>query len=410
MKSTEKVVVAYVILHSSEFAYPVFFKKGGSLSDFNKKIIAQHEGFTAQIARAAMIAGFKPVVYYFSQYAKRPMILRHKYGYELKCIPVTFIKGKIGWEYSLAICQILKRDNPRLVHIHGYNFNNRIPDMYDFLAFFLKSQRIPFIAHFHGARLDKLNKARRLIKKCALQWADWIVCCNQAEVERLTKPDYPGYYSFISFDRKCVAKIENPLDLEEFKPLSRQECINRLNLAPDKRYLLIVSRLEEFKGIQDIISILPRLLDDIILIVVGDGGYKSELQTRTNKLGLRERVIFTGFVQHNELPYYFGASDVFVLPSCYEGLPTVIQEALSCRKIVVATEVGGIPELLSDGVGLMVPPSNTSALLEAIQYSLSGKFLPNWSIAEYRLQQCRINIVAEKLRKVYLNVLDNQSK
>ena len=405
-----KPSIAHVILHSSEFVYPDFFQNGGSLDDFNQIIVAQHEGFTAQLTRATMMAGFRPTVYYLSQYAKRPSFFKHKYGYDMKCLPVTFIKGKIGWEYSLALCTMLKKDKPQVVHIHGYSFNDRIPDMYDFLAFFLKYQRIPFVAHFHGAKLDNLRTVRCLIKKFALQSAGWIVCCNQGEVERLTNPGYPGYYKFIRVDPRRVEKIENPLDLKLFKPISRQEGIARLGVDSAQRFILTISRLEEFKGIQDIISILPGLTNDIALIIVGDGRFRTALQEQVLGLGLSRRVIFTGFIPHDRLPYYFGVAEVFVLPSRYEGLPAVIQEALSCRKTVIATKVGGVPELLSDGVGIMVPPSDPPALLEAIRQVVNREFSANWPLAESRLQSCELMTVANKLKKVYLNVLENNNQ
>jgi len=394
-----------VILHSSEFAYPYFFQNGGSLEDFNRVVVAQHEGFTAQLARATVVSGFNAIVYFFSQYAKRPAMFTHKYGYVMKCLPVTFIKGKIGWEYSLALCAMIKKDKPDLVHIHGYNFNDRIPDMYDLLAFYLKSLHIPFVAHFHGSKLDRQHAGRHLIKKIAIQSAAWIVSCNQDEVERLTNPAHPGYYRFIKVDPRRVEKVENPLDLKIFRPMPKQECATRLGYDATKRFMLTICRIEEFKGIQDIISVLPDLAEDIALVVVGEGGFMNTLQEQASRLGLSDRVIFTGFIPHDRLPLYFGVSELFVLPSRYEGLPAVIQEALSCKKVVIASNVGGIHELLSDGVGIMVPPSDPAVLHRALLQALNHEFRANWALAEKRMQVCELAAVAGKLKKVYSKVL-----
>jgi len=99
---------------------------------------------------------------------------------------------------------------------------------------------------------------------------------------------------------------------------------------------------------------------------VGDGERKSLLRQEVEKLGLNERVIFLG--ERRDVPEILAASDIFVLSSNWEGLPRSIIEAMMAGLPVVATKVGGIPELVEDGVtGFLVPPKDPRALAEALQ-------------------------------------------
>ena len=133
--------------------------------------------------------------------------------------------------------------------------------------------------------------------------------------------------------------------------------------------------MQEVKGIRYLIEAVADLRQTVPtarLLVVGDGPFKQSLMNLVQKLGLDEQVIFTGY--RRDIPQMMNTMDVFVLPSLREDLPLSLIEAMAMRKPVVATSVGGIPEVVVDGeTGILVPPMDSTALAKAIARILLNK-------------------------------------
>ena len=128
--------------------------------------------------------------------------------------------------------------------------------------------------------------------------------------------------------------------------------------------IITVGRLVPWKNINGLIDAVSKL-DDIGLVIVGDGPDRQELETFTNRLGLRERVYFTGQRNKKETLNIMCACNIFVLNSSYEGFPHVILEAMALGLPVVATDVGGISEVIIDGEnGFLINFSESSEDLE----------------------------------------------
>jgi glycosyltransferase involved in cell wall biosynthesis len=129
-----------------------------------------------------------------------------------------------------------------------------------------------------------------------------------------------------------------------------------------------LARLHEQKGhsyLLDAVAQLRREIPDVKALVVGDGELRPSLEQRTQALRLSDSVIFTG--TRRDVPEILALLDVFVLPSLWEGLPIALLEAMAAGLPVVATRVGGVPEVVVDGeTGLLVPPRDPDALSEAI--------------------------------------------
>jgi glycosyltransferase involved in cell wall biosynthesis len=111
-------------------------------------------------------------------------------------------------------------------------------------------------------------------------------------------------------------------------------------------------------------------LKDGSLVIIGDGPQRRKLESLSKRLELNDRVFFTGWISDRSKIFdYLKQSTVFVLPSLSEGRPRVLVEAMACGLPVVATDVGGVPEVVADGVnGLLVPPRDEKALAEAIEH------------------------------------------
>jgi len=167
-----------------------------------------------------------------------------------------------------------------------------------------------------------------------------------------------------------VACIHNGIDLEAVCVTTpRAEKRKEWNID-DKAVLIgTVGRLVPVKG-QAVLLEAFRLLSqsnrNLVLIFVGDGSLHVQLKAEANRMGLGQSVIFSG---HQEQSYDFiNMMDVFVLPSLHEGIPMVLLEAFALSRPVVASRVGGIPEVVSDGFsGVLVNPTNADELATAIR-------------------------------------------
>ncbi|SFQ06463.1 glycosyltransferase family 4 protein [Caldicoprobacter faecalis] len=144
----------------------------------------------------------------------------------------------------------------------------------------------------------------------------------------------------------------------------------RLGIGFDAIVIGSVARLIPSKGIQYLLDAIPLVKSycgDIRFMIVGDGPYEGALKMRAKDLGVEGDVIFTGYV--TTVWDYLDAMDVFVLPTLSEGLGVSILEAMAMGKPVVASNVGGIPEIIEHGQnGYLVPPGDAATLASAIIY------------------------------------------
>ncbi|MDI6840283.1 MAG: glycosyltransferase family 4 protein [bacterium] len=150
--------------------------------------------------------------------------------------------------------------------------------------------------------------------------------------------------------------------------------------------ILFVGRLVERKGVKYLIEAFDMVSKkiDSTLTIVGEGSEREKLEKLVDEKGLKEKVIFTGKISEHKLKEYYLNCDVFVLPACTdskgdtEGLGVVLIEAMSYKKPVVASQVGGIVDIVKDGeTGLLVPEKDATKLAAAIYEVLNNKALAN---------------------------------
>lgn len=135
---------------------------------------------------------------------------------------------------------------------------------------------------------------------------------------------------------------------------------------PGKKVILSAGRLSEQKGFDDLITAFAAVTakrDDLVLVIAGKGKLEEELKAQAKTLGVEDRVKFAGFIENVD-PLMKGCH-LFVLSSLFEGMPNVVMEAMAVGKPVIATDVNGARELMTDGVtGIIVPPKNPAVLAE----------------------------------------------
>ena len=139
--------------------------------------------------------------------------------------------------------------------------------------------------------------------------------------------------------------------------------------------LFTARRLVEKNGLEYLILAMPSIIAqcDAQLVIAGDGPHRRYLQKLVARLDLQERVSFIGAVPHDELPRLIVASDIVIIPSLMEASSLFLIEAMACKRPIVATNVGGIPEILNESCGVLVRPRDHFALSQGIKQLLSDQ-------------------------------------
>ncbi len=205
----------------------------------------------------------------------------------------------------------------------------------------------------------------KLLEECWIRRAKQIIGLSKSVVD-LTL-DYFKIHS------NNFPIVPNPIDIEMFKPDEN----NKIFKEP---IILYVGRLEFRKGVHVLIRSIPLVLEQFpeakFLFIGDDCGMKPYLLSKVNELKLNNNVFFINQIPRNRLVKYYQQSTICVIPSLWENHPYVILEAMACGKPVVATKVGGIPEIIQDKIdGILVPAGSPVALSEGIINLLKNKNL-----------------------------------
>jgi glycosyltransferase involved in cell wall biosynthesis len=202
--------------------------------------------------------------------------------------------------------------------------------------------------------------------------------------------------------------VPNAVDTSLFFPTESQQTgeINR-----DKKYILLVALLTPIKGVPVLLKGLASLKnkrEDFILDIVGDGPNRTEYEGLTRRLGLKDFVRFHGLRPKEEVAEFMKRCAFLVLPSHHETFGTVLVEALSCGKPVIATDRGGPKEIVSEDAGLLIPPDQPEVLVESIDYMLDH--FPAYNpkkISEYAHSRYSLEAVGREWNRLYRNLTKN---
>ena len=185
---------------------------------------------------------------------------------------------------------------------------------------------INLIARYHFPRRQIIWAAKQ---------ADAVVAVSKALKESLVA---------LGVGADKITVLRNGVDLDRFHPLDRFSLHGKFNLTSP--VWLFAGNLVKLKGVHIVIAALARV-PDATLLIAGSGPEERRLRQLADRLGVAHRIHFLGEVSHADLCEYYNAADVLVLASSREGMPNVVLEALACGTPVIATRVGGTPELVS---------------------------------------------------------------
>jgi glycosyltransferase involved in cell wall biosynthesis len=254
-------------------------------------------------------------------------------------------KNKLGIGVIWRIYKYLKQEKPQIVHTHLFG-----GDTWGRLAAILA--RVPIIISTeHNTNLDE-GFLKRLVKKILSFFTKKIIAVSQAVKNYSVVVDH--------INEKKMIVIPNGIEIDKFM------------MIPEKEYsrppvIGIIGRLEKQKGHEFLFEAL-NLIKNIpwALWVVGQGSLGPRLEKLAKDLDLRERIIFLG--ARRNIRELLGQIDIFVLPSLWEGLGLAVLEAAAAGKPIVASRVGGVPEIIEDGkTGILVEPKNIKSLAEGLE-------------------------------------------
>ena len=171
-----------------------------------------------------------------------------------------------------------------------------------------------------------------------------------------------------------ISVVHSGIDLQRFAGVSGAHLISEFNLAPGEKVVINVAHLAGHKGQQYLVRAIPRIVEkfpNVRFFIVGKGELLAELEALAASLGITHELIFTGF--RDDVGAFYKIADIFAMSSVQEGLGTAVLDALAEGKAVVATDCGGIPEIIHDGkTGRLVEPANPEALARGIIDLLSN--------------------------------------
>lgn len=247
---------------------------------------------------------------------------------------------KIVW-FTLSVSKHLKDNNYDLVV-----FENSIPVLHS-LRFFGNKKRYKdkYFLHIHTVpRHYYFNK--KIIMNCKK-----IISISEYVKKEIIKA--------IKIKEEKFEILYNSIDIELFKPLSIDDILEtkkKYNIPLDKKIIVFAGRLCKDKGVEQLIKAQKMLSNEYILLIVGSNFYKTSIVSEFEKelinetRDIKENIIFTGYIDYNDMPKIYNCADVVVLPSMWEEpAGMTIIEAMACKKTVITTKSGGIPEYTGNG-------------------------------------------------------------
>jgi glycosyltransferase involved in cell wall biosynthesis len=272
-------------------------------------------------------------------------------------IPVRFadVSRSFRLRGFLALRRVIQDERIDLVHTHGDLASNVLSRIA------ARTTGRPVVSHMHGLTTFRSNPVAQALYRTADNLTARLCACLIA----VSESTRAGLVSQ-GIPERLIVNIPNGLDPPEPSPAPAQLDVG------GRRVVVCVGRVEPAKGQAELIEAAVRLPEDVAVVLVGRdvSGHQATLESRAVELGVADRVVFTG--SRSDPFAVIAAATVVVLPSWSEGFPMVPLEAMAMRKAVVATAVGGTPEVVVDGVtGILVPPRDVERLAAALNELLA---------------------------------------
>jgi len=325
-------------------------------------------------------------------------------GYEVFYLSNIERINTFRFSILFKLVRILKEHNVDIIHCHAHKST-----VYGTVAAVLAKTPV-VIAHVHGLGRSR-NFRRKLMNFLLFKKINRIVPVAESVKEDVLKNNW-------SVPEEKITVLENSIDYGRFADvsISKEDAKRILGLASDAFVFGTVGRLAPTKGLSYLIEAFPKVKEQkpsAQLVLFGDGPCRAELEQQASNMSCRDSIHFLG--HRDNIEQLLRGMDVFVLSSVAEGMPRAILEVMAAGIPCIATEVGGIPEIISgNNVGILVPPKDSEALAEAMVNvaNLTDEKLEKQVVkAQNRVRQFYSHqVVREKVRKLYESELKTSYK
>lgn len=241
------------------------------------------------------------------------------------------------------------------------------------------------------------------------------ICRNSNKVIAICDNTKDRLINDYGIPEEKITVIPAGIDINCFNPNNNGKLWRKkLNIDDDMKVVLCMAVLSPLKGIHYLIEAFRKISDqykDATIIIAGSGNKREERRLRklVASLDIEDRVIFTGWVNSDDVPYLHAAADIFVHPSLLEGTPLVILEAMATGKPVIATEIAGVPDMITDGVdGFLVEERNVEQIakkLSVLEDEILCKKIGQ-NARKKAEEKFSWDMIAEQILDVYEGVLD----
>lgn len=269
-------------------------------------------------------------------------------------------KGMADGRWAFQFWRLLRQEQVDIIHSHEFDANVQG-------AFVANLAGIPLVATIHG----KNYYWEKLRRRMAYRWVS-----RKAAMVTVSQDLKQFIVETVGVSPARVKVLYNGVDvLPHCNSVDVDDCKKELCLPENHQIVGVVGNLYPVKGHQYLIEGIPSILakcPNTSFVFAGRGELDAELKAQVHRLGVEKNVLFLGLRQ--DIPRILAMIDVFVLPSLSEGLSMAILEAMISGKPVVATQVGGNPELVLNGeTGALVPPRDSQALASSVVNLLADR-------------------------------------
>ena len=316
-------------------------------------VVFFHPGTTLFLRRRTTKLGFDgATLRLVLPYGERYRLLR------VVVFPFLFAAGLI------QLLWFLRRERVQIINLHY------VEDGFAYFAVCRRLLPIRLVTSIHGRDAfyrekprSRYSRAFRFLIRCS----DLVVLPSSSYRKKLLQ-------AFPAIGKKVVF-IHNGIDPVQFAPMDEE----RVGRPIAERYMLCVAELRDYKGIDILLRAAKPLLDNedsVSLVLAGDGPLRQPLEELAASLGIRDRTSFLGTKGAADIAALMRGCELLVLPSREEPFGIVLIEAMACKTPIVASEIGGIPEIIEhERTGILVEPENPYALTEALRTVLANEDL-----------------------------------
>jgi glycosyltransferase involved in cell wall biosynthesis len=381
------------ILHVNPFFHPYL----GGTENYMFELCKRLSGKNSVSVITSRLPGTKmeEVVDGAKVYRMRSLILRKLPAFLPPPYPMPFFFPR----HFFKVCE---KEKPDIIHLH-----NRFFLSFASAAIWKKFLNIPLFLTLHDARTVGISKEidgagqlfDNVIGNRVMRRADRIIANSKWTLDVTVPRDYP---------RERTEVIFNGVDTKKFKKI-KTDLKDELGC---EFLSTTVCRLIPQKGVEYLIRAMRGIKRDYKAVIVGRGPELKALKSLTKKLKVEKKVVFiTQFIPEEKLIEYYSASDFLILPSLWEPFGIVLIEAMACENPVIATRVGGIPEVVPADCGMLVEPRSPGQIAVAANKLIEDKNFRRKLSRKARERSEKVfdfDVIAKKVERSYARFLGGE--